>query len=452
MPSPSGGGAETVGAGDLSVIPGNALRCAPCSFALNRGGLIAEEGPGGAGAGVDPLGGATQPMSERDTEQGTASASAGAGGHEPIGVRVLAVSARASVRRRVSSMLRGRIERIDFATDPAQASEIISEGSTDLVVIERALGGEDGIGLLDELSTRHPAIVGVVLGEVHSPDDALRAMRAGACDMITIGTSCADATRRLHDAVEKARRVRQRDARIERLKKLCNKLNDARHGVTGQVGELCADLTEAYQDLSDRLGRVRLSSELETLLRQELDIESLLRTVLEYTLKRIGPVNAAVFMPTSSGDYSVGAYVNHDMTRGSAEVLLDKLADRIPAKVEGENTVHAATGRDELTRFLGDDAGWVDDATMLTVPCRDAGECLAVLTLFRDRSRPFDHADERTLGIIGTLLGEQLGRVIHTHHRHLPRDQWGLSGDWDAAPDDDPFGGLDDDGWFDRAA
>jgi len=391
-------------------------------------------------------------MSERDIQPETAAPEIGVGDHDELGVRVLAVSARASVRRRVSSMLRGRIERIDYASGPDQAAAIMSEGSTDMVVIERALGEGDGIGLLGELTTRHPALVGVVLGAVHGPEDALRAMRAGACDMIPIAATGADATRRLHEAVERARRVRVRDARAERLKKLCNKLNDARHSVTGQVGELCADLTEAYKDLSDQFGRVRLSSELETLLRQELDIESLLRTLLEFTLKRIGPVNAAVFMPTSGGDYSVGAYVNHDLTRETAEVLLDTLADRIPGKVEDDESVRAATGRAELTRLLGSDAGWVDDATMLTVPCRDADECLAVLALFRDRSRPFGDDDAQTLAVIGSLFGEQLSRVIRTHHRHLPRDQWGLSGDWDAAPGDDPFDGLDDDGWIDRAA
>lgn len=392
-------------------------------------------------------------MKDREIQPGAAPSAIPSTGSEDAGVRVLAVSPRASIRRRISSMLRGRIERIDYATCPAQAAAIMGDGSTDLIVIERALGDEDGITLLDELSARHPALVGVVLGTVVTPDDALRAMRAGACDMIPIGSTSADATRRMHGAVEKARRVRQRDARLERLKKLCNKLNDAQHTVSGQVGELCTDLTDAYRDLADQMGEVRLSSELETLLRQELDIESLLRTLLEFTLKRVGPVNAAVFMPTSGGDYSIGAYVNHDLTRETAELVLDKLADRIPSRFEDDKGVHAATDRAGLARWLGDDAGWVEDATMLAAPCRDAGECLAVLTLFRDRSRPFGDDDQRTLGVIASLFGQQLGRVIRTHHRHLPRDQWGMSGDWDAAPDD-PFDDLDEGpgDWYGRAA
>lgn len=358
---------------------------------------------------------------------------------DQCGARVLTVSARRSVRRRVASMLRGHVESIDFATSAEQAIEILDSGSADMVVIERALGGEDGIDLLGEISKRHPMIVGVVLGAADCAEDAVRAMRSGACDLIPIGTTCADSTRRLVDASERARRVRQRDARVDRLKKLCNKLNDARRSVSGQVGELCADLADAYQDLSEQFGEVRLSSELETLLRQELDIESLLRTLLEFTLSKIGPVNAAIFMPMSSGDYSVGAYVNYDLSRETAEVLLDQLADRVPFEVSEDESVRVVTGPDELSCLLGPGAGWVEDATMLTVPCRDAGECLAVIAVFRDRSRPFEDDAPRILEIIGNLFGAQLARVIQTHHRHLPKDQWGLSGDWGLDEPDDPF-------------
>ncbi len=371
---------------------------------------------------------------------------------EPAGLdaRVLAVSSRRSVRRRISSLLRGRVESIEFVDSAAEALEFINTSSTDLVIIERALGKGDGIKLLETITMHHPMMVGVVLGAIHSADDAVRAMRAGACDLIPISSSGADTARRMNEAVDRAQRVRRYEARVDRLKKLCNKLNDARHEVTGQIGGLCSDLTEAYKDLTQQFGDVKISSELETLLRQELDIESLLRTLLEFTLSKIGPTNAAVFMPTSGGDYSVGAYVNFDIARETAEIMLDQLADAIPESVEHLDGVRAMSGRDEMTEMLGSSAYWVEDSTMMTITCREGGECLAVLALFRDRSRSFDEDDVRMLEIIGTLFGRQLARVIQTHHRHLPKDQWGLSGDYgmDEPGDDDWDCGDDSYGGF----
>lgn len=366
---------------------------------------------------------------------------------EPVGLnaRVLAVSPRKSVRRRISSMLKGRVESLDFVESSAGALEHMNSGSTDLVIIERALEKSDGIDLLETITTHHPMTVGVILGAIHCTDDAVRAMRAGACDLIPIGSTGADTARRMSEAVERAQRVRRRDARVDRLKKLCSKLNNARQEVSGQIGGLCTDLTDAYRDLTQQFGDVKITSELETLLRQELDIESLLRTLLEFTLTKIGPTNAAVFMPTSAGDYSVGAYVNYDIAKETAEVMLDQLADSVPCAVEDHSGVSAMCGRSEMTEMLGTSAYWVEDSTMLTVSCREDDECLAVLTLFRDRSRSFSEDDVRMLEIIGNLFGRQLARVIQTHHRHLPRDEWGLSGDYGI--DDEPGGddyGYDD--------
>lgn len=341
------------------------------------------------------------------------------------GVRAVVVSPRASVRRRISSLLHGQLESIAFANDAGEATEHIKTVDCDLIIIERALPGADGIDLLGQLSTNHPAIVGVIVGQIENTEDAVRAMRAGACDIISIQNRSAETARRLSESVRRAQRVRLRDARVERLKKLCHNLDNARREVSGQVGDLCNDLVEAYRDLSDQFGDVKLATELNAILRQELDIESLLRTMLEFTLAKIGSTNAAVFLPTSSGDYSLGAYVNYDIPKDAAEVMLDQLADVVPGAFETSEGVRILRGRNELDGALGADAHWLEQHTLMVVACHQDGECLGVLGLFRSDSMPFADEDERTLSIIAKLFGEQLGRVIHVHHRHLPKDQWG---------------------------
>jgi CheY-like chemotaxis protein len=369
---------------------------------------------------------------------------------DELGVRVLAVTPRASVRRRLSSMLHGQVESLNFVEDATQAIERVSTANCDLVIIERALPTTDGIDLLDELSAAHPALVGVIIGQIENTDDAVRAMRAGACDLISIQSRNAETTRRLLDSVQRAGRIRQRDARVDRLKKLCHKLNTARQEVSGQVGDLCNDLVVAYQDLTEQFGDVKLATEFNAVLRQELEIESLLRTMLEFTLAKVGSTNAAVFLPTSTGDYSLGAYVNYDIPKDAAEIMLDQLADTIAPRFEGVMEVVTLTGRDEMDEALGHGSHWLDDSTAMIVSCQHEDECLAVLGMFRDESIPFSDEDSRVLSIIAKLFGEQLGRVIRVHHRHLPKDQWGAidSGAFDDSfdePDDDDFFSSDDD-------
>ena len=225
--------------------------------------------------------------------------------------------------------------------------------------------------------------------------------------------------------MKRAQRVRKRDARVDRLSKLCHKLDNARREVSGQVGDLCNDLVEAYRDLSEQFGDVKLATELNAVMRQELDIESLLRTMLEFTLGKIGSTNAAVFLPTSSGDYSLGAYVNYDIPKDAAEVMLDQLADIVAPEFETTEGVITLRDKYELDQALGHDSHWLEGHTAMVISCTQDGECLGVLTLFRNESVPFNDEDERTLSVIAKLFGEQLGRVIHVHHRLLPKDQWG---------------------------
>jgi FixJ family two-component response regulator len=363
-----------------------------------------------------------------------------------LSVRVVAVTPRASVRRRLSSMLHGQVESLTFVEDATQSIEQVSTNNCDLVIIERALDGTDGIDLLDQLSANHPALVGVIIGQVENTDDAIRAMRSGACDLISIQNRNAQTTRRLLESVKRAQRIRQRDARIDRLKKLCHKLNSARQEVSGQVGDLCTDLVTAYQDLSEQFGDVKLATEFNALLRQELEIESLLRTMLEFTLSKIGSTNAAVFLPASSGDYSLGAYVNYDIPRDAAEIMLDQLADTLAPRFEGVSEVVSILGQGEMDEAFGHDAHWLEDTAAMIVSCQHDDECLAVLGLFRDQSLPFSEEDVRVLSIISKLFGEQLGRVIRVHHRHLPKDQWGAidTGSYEEPDDDDYFSSDDD--------
>lgn len=342
-----------------------------------------------------------------------------------IPVRVLVVSARASLKRRLGEMLRGRVESLRFARVGADAIAMARDEPCDLVIIDRDLPGEDGLEVLEQLGSAAHALSGVVIVEAPSADDAVRAMRAGACDLISPRTRTSEVMRRVEAAAHRAERNRRREQRIDRLKKLCHTLNGAREQVSGQVGELCNDLVEAYRDMSEQLTDVRMTGELGALLRQELEIEGLLRTTLEYTLARLGPTNAAIFLPASAGEFSLGAYVNHDVPKDHAEVMLDHLADSLAPSFQEQEGVHAVCGPAEMHAWLGADAHWMEERTLLVHSCRRDDECLAVVALFRDTTRPFSEEQVRTVQIVVELFTAQLERVIRIHHRHLPKNQWG---------------------------
>lgn len=205
------------------------------------------------------------------------------------------------------------------------------------------------------------------------------------------------------------------------------------------------------------MNQAMITTEFGGLIRQELDIEALLRTTLEYVLARCGPTNAAVFLPTTSGDFSLGAYVNYDCPRDSADMLLDHLANAVAPKLEHLTEPRHLIDRDSVRELVGDDAIWLGESQVIAMACRvqpaegesddhepekpatAKAECLAIVLLFRDVHSPYLHPFVSELSTIGGLFACQLARVIRIHHRHIPRDKWGAPGDASTDEADESF-------------
>lgn len=273
----------------------------------------------------------------------------------------------------------------------------------------------------------------VLLADTSDAPLVLEAIRAGAGDVREPGTTpeaILDAFAGLHAKGRAGRRAVERlERRNRRLREVSRALFRSRHDLLKNMGDLCEQLAGSYRHLSDQMRSVAATSELNAVLRQELDMESLLRTVLEYALKQLGPTNAAIFLPNTTGDYTLGAYVNYDCARESAEALLDHLADAVAPAFEHRDEAVVLGNGQEIFEALGRESDWLADATLVARACRHEGECGAVMIFFRDARNPFSPAAIRTIDLIATLFGRQLARVIKTHHRHLPKDQWSRPGD-----------------------
>ncbi len=287
------------------------------------------------------------------------------------------------------------------------------------------------------VQAKSPSTALVFAGPGREPDLIIQAMRIGAVDYVVLPVQDeADLRARIDAALARARADRHREIRLKRLKKICQELNDARHQVTKQVDSLCDDLIVAYREMSDQLDDVALASEFRTLMRQELDVEDLLRTMLEYLLTRTGPTNAAVFLPDHEKHFSLGAYVNYDCPRESVSILLDHLCDLVCPHMVDEPDLIAFEDAAEFCDWIGSDAEVLNASQIIAYSCMHEGECLAVCVLFRGNSEPFAEDAAATLNTLRTIFAEQLSRVIKVHHRARPswpkqarEESWGYPSD-----------------------
>ncbi|MEM0914470.1 MAG: response regulator, partial [Planctomycetota bacterium] len=174
--------------------------------------------------------------------------------------RVLVVDPDPALRRLVASAAPApdRTEVI-VADTPADAARLLEQAPVDLAVIDSDLPGDAAIDFAHRLKRDHRATHTVLVTHKPSVDAAVAAIRAGATDFVikpADPTAPGDFADRLRDAIAKQAADRKHHRRVDRLRNLCRKLNDARLDVSRQVDVLCHDLLDAYQELAKQLADV----------------------------------------------------------------------------------------------------------------------------------------------------------------------------------------------------
>lgn len=348
---------------------------------------------------------------------------------------VLIVEPHGAEREGVLSALRDPTMCCDTAATIADAIIAMEREEYDAAIIPMAL--EDGHGFdlvrLIESSSQHTKTI--MLADRPLVTDAVDAMRSGAVDLLAVPIAEAELLAAVVSAVDKARHDRKRTEKAEHLKSLCKKLHTSQQKMAENVDSLSTDLIDAYGDLESH--QQAEPAGFAEQISNDLDIESLLRKSLEHMLALTGPTNAAVFLPCNHSDFNLGAYVNYDCPRDTVDVLLDQLADLLAPNLQGLEGVVSLSGGDEISAFLGDDAGWLTDYEVVAFSCRADDESLAVIAFFRELGRDFSPETTAELKSMGDLLADQLAKVVRIHHRHMPDHEW--SG-WFEEEDDDELG------------
>lgn len=334
---------------------------------------------------------------------------------QPFGV--LIVDDEPDIREMLGDLLHGQLVQIHAAANLDEAREIALTKSIDLALVDIKLPDGDGMELAEELHRRDPEMQSIVMTGKPSLKRAVEAMRLGSCDFVSkpldineISTCVERALRRRADGTKS-------QARVQRLKKLCRKLNHARHEVTQQVDILCNDLVTAYQELAGQMKHVQVTSQFKAILDQELDLEQVLRRVLEFVLQHLGSTNAVIFLPGTSGGFTTGGYINYSFDKETASVLLGHLADVAAPRIADAEELFHLTDNDQIHHWLSDDSAWLENCHVVGMPCRKGEDTMATLLLFRDSSEPFDTEAIESLCAIGPVLAAHLSRVIGIHHR-----------------------------------
>jgi DNA-binding response OmpR family regulator len=150
----------------------------------------------------------------------------------------------------------------------------------------------------------------------------------------------------------------------------------------------------------------------------DLDLEALIRHTLQMVLEVTGPTNAAVFLPGSDDQHTLGGYINHDFSRDNGQMVLEHLADVLGPKITSASHTLSFPDTHSLEAWAGDDAGYLGDSHVIAIPARHHAEGIAGLIFFRDQDKGFTQAQTDGLTELTTLFSARLAKLIRIHHRH----------------------------------
>jgi len=117
----------------------------------------------------------------------------------------------------------------------AQADRLLNDGPIDVALVSDRLPDGSGVEFAARLQRTHGNAQSIIITDDRSVTTAVASIRAGVTDLMTKPLDTNELAKRFAAATKRNRAGRKKDKQLKRLRRLCQKLNQARVDVTRQV-------------------------------------------------------------------------------------------------------------------------------------------------------------------------------------------------------------------------
>ena len=214
--------------------------------------------------------------------------------------------------------------------------------------------------------------------------------------------------------------------------RLHTSMNEKLQRASDENESLCNDLANTHCETQKQIKQASIAAEFQTLVNQELEIESMLRTALGYLLTRVGATNAAVYLHEGEVEWGIGAYINYDRQPDQFQTLIESVGPQACPLISGSGDVIKYKDGETFANISDVDSADFSGSEVVTMGCFYEDRCMAAIVLFRGDTKPFNQESLDTLETIKSIFGYQLGTILKIHRR--AETKW-------------PSESIDDDEW-----
>ena len=245
-------------------------------------------------------------------------------------------------------------------------------------------------------------------------------MRSGASDVLCLPRDLSAVKDRVEKILRNNQDVLLEETRNKEVRRLYDEAHTAHGEAVEEIENLSHTLASGHCDQEQQLRLVAMAAEFRTLVSQELEVESMLRTSLEYLLHRLGPTNAAVYIREGDIGWGVGAYINYDRQGENFSEFLQTLGEQSCPLIAQEKSLRIFTDGVSFTNWIDADALDFDGCEVVAVGCFDGERCMAVIVFFRSDSKRFNNESTKIIESLSPTFGSQLGKILKIHRRAQP--------------------------------
>ena len=320
-----------------------------------------------------------------------------------------------------------RVGQVRVVETVDQAALEMRTHPADVVMVNVQINDNGGIELLRKLHRKYPQCEAIAMSRTKRSELCVDALRAGAADILVGPVTVEDVKTAFANVAERQTGLARLQNRNLRLREVCKRLSKARQEISKQVDLLCNDLVRAYQEMAQQLNHTQVTTEYSMMLQDELEVEGVLRKTMEWVLKKLGPINAAVYLPDGERNFALGAYLNLD-TEADAK-LIEQIGRTVVREVECSGQAVTIETNEQLRGHFGNDAGLMEGRTWYASSCVAKRESLAVLVIFRRQGDPLDAALRQLVEAVCPLLAAKIDEALELYNRMNPLEDEDEEGD-----------------------
>ncbi|NLW85544.1 MAG: response regulator [Planctomycetes bacterium] len=306
--------------------------------------------------------------------------------------KVLVVDDEPELRELLADALSGMHLQVQAAASGKEAQDMARRQRPDILVTDLRLGDCTGLEVIDRLRVELGDIPAVVITGAQDPQSFCEASRRKPVELMTKPLDLP----RLKDTIQRElanlSKARKALGRACRLRRLARQVNKERKTAQRQLSSTCADLTEAYRDLSVQLEAQQVSVRYQQELLEAKTDDDVFRAMFKTFVHNSGPLSGVALVCDESAELQIAG--RFGVPSPDTLAFCKALAGPHVESALRDPQISLSDAGEQAQAFDESIRRYLVGVTTLAIPLLPTeGEMIGLVVLYRKGEQPFLNED-----------------------------------------------------------